>query len=62
MFGVRFVRKDKLHDEEYLYHKLEDAQIHFHLFDKDDSELYQNIYLFEEKEGRLILWDEHLPP
>ena len=62
MFVVRFVRKDDLHDEEYLYHKFEDAQMHFHLFDEDDSELYQNICLFEEKSGELILIDEHPPP
>ena len=62
MFVVRFARKDNLPDEEYLYYNLKDAQIHFHLFDEDDSELYQGIYLFEENDEGLILLVEHPPP
>ena len=48
MYLVRFVRKDEMPDEEYFYHKLEDAEIHLHLFDEDTSALYKHIQLWEE--------------
>ena len=40
MYIVRFVRKDGKPDEEYYYHRLEDAQKHVDLFKDDDSGLY----------------------
>ena len=42
---VRFVRKDNLPVEDYLYYDLNDAESHFNLFEKDDSGLYNNIIL-----------------
>ena len=48
MFVVRFNRKDG-DVEEYLYHRLKDAQYHLDLFKQDDSELYESIEIVEEK-------------
>ena len=42
---VRFIRKDKLPIEDYIYYELEDAEKHFKLFEKDDSGLYNKIIL-----------------
>ncbi len=46
MYIVRFVRLDGKPDEEYYYQSLQDAQYHLHLFDTDDSGLYNKVILF----------------
>ena len=43
MYIVRFIRKDGQPDEEYYYHRLEDAEYHRSLFSGDDSDLYASI-------------------
>ena len=40
---VKFVRKDNLPDEEYIYHSHQDAEHHFSLFRHDDSGIYKKI-------------------
>ena len=45
MYLVRFIRKDKLPVEEYLYNNSHDALYHFTLFVDDDSCLYEKIEL-----------------
>lgn len=45
MYIVRFVRKDGKSDEEYYYHRLEDARKHIDLFKGDESGLYEKIEL-----------------
>ena len=47
MYLVRFERKDRQPDEEYLYHTLCDALAHFMLFRDDDSGLYSQISVTE---------------
>ena len=50
MFIVRFEPKGGGLVDEYYYHKIEDALYHLHLFDKDDSELYERIVIFADSE------------
>ena len=40
---VKFIRKDALPDEEYIYPDRQDAEHHFNLFRHDDSGLYKKI-------------------
>lgn len=47
MYITKFERQDNQPDEEYLYHNLCDALIHFELFKHDDSELYRRISVIE---------------
>ena len=47
MYLVRFERKDEKLDEEYFYHTLCDALVHFMLFSDDDSSLYSRISVVE---------------
>lgn len=42
-YTVHFIRADEQPEEIYYYHTLEEAKWHLHLFDEDDSELYQKI-------------------
>ena len=48
MFIVRFVRKDGKPDEEYYYHTLQKAEALKHLFDDDDSDLYERIEIIPD--------------
>lgn len=48
MYAVCFERRDGFPVEEYVYYRLEDAENHFHLFDDDDSELYNSISIIDE--------------
>ena len=47
MYITKFVRRDAQPDEEYYYHRLEDAEYHYSLFLDDSSELYERIELLE---------------
>lgn len=51
VFTVCFVRKDGKPVEEYEYHSLDDAEKHFDLFLRDDSDLYSRIDLTETRIG-----------
>ena len=51
---VRFVRRDFQPDEEYYYQHLEDAEYHYSLFEKDDSNLYRRIELVSCENERNI--------
>ena len=42
-YTVHFIRADEQPEEIYYYHTVEEAKWHLHLFDEDDSELYQKI-------------------
>ena len=43
MYCVRFIRNDEQANEEFYYHKKEDALYHYRLFQSDDSNLYKTI-------------------
>jgi hypothetical protein len=45
---VRFVRRDRKPNEEYLYRILEEARQHFDLFNEDDSGLYDSIEVIDQ--------------
>ena len=42
-YSVHFIRVDEQPEEIYFYNTPEEAKWHLHLFDNDDSELYQKI-------------------
>ena len=51
MYIVKFERQDNQPDEEYLYHNLCDALVHFELFRNDNSGLYRCISVIEFREN-----------
>ena len=57
-YTVRFHHVDGSPSESYQYHDLQDACVHFQLFDNDDSGNYSSIELIEhdllEKKNRLL--------
>ena len=54
MFSTRFIRKDGQPDEIYSYNAVEDAVNHLRLFKDDDSDLYRNISVLDEKNGIVL--------
>lgn len=48
MYMVRFIMADGTPDQEYLYHRKEDAEYHLGLFSNDDADLYFAIQLLYE--------------
>lgn len=45
MYIVRFIMVDGTPDQEYLYHRKEDAEYHFGLFSNNDADMYFAIQL-----------------
>ena len=64
MFITRFTRVDGQQAEEYRFVSKEEAIAHLHLFDNDDSGLYQNIAVIEDRDNTVIcilLFEEGKP-
>ena len=53
MYIVRFVRADGKPDEEYFYHREEDARYHVSLSKEDNSGLYTKVELLENSDKML---------
>lgn len=49
-FIVRFCRKDSKPEEDYYYNNIVDAKYHLSLFADDDSGLYDNITLYNNRD------------
>lgn len=55
MFITRFIRTDEKLEENYYYQTFEEAERHLYLFDNDDSGLYRNISVLDDKEGKVLI-------
>ena len=54
MFITRFVKADGSPNEDYYYHSSQEAVDHMNLFQNDDSGLYKNISVLNEKTNTVI--------
>ncbi len=54
MFITRFTRVDGQNSEEYRYASKEEAIAHLHLFDNDDSGLYQSIAVIDDVDNTVL--------